>query len=62
VPGTAVDATLSVKTDEPEPGAAMEVGLKLAVTPVGKPLADSATAASKPSTTAVVMLEVPFAP
>ena len=52
----------SVKVDDPEPGAEMLVGLKLAVTPAGKPLADSATAASNPSKTAVVMVAVPELP
>ena len=39
-------ATVSVKSDVPEP--VMEVGLKLPVTPVGMPVADKATAESKP--------------
>ena len=40
---TAVDAPIEiVKVDEPEPGAAIEVGLKLAVAPDGRPDADSA--------------------
>ena len=42
----AVEApTVIVIVDEPDPGAAMLDGLKLAVAPVGKPLAVSATAA-----------------
>ena len=40
----------------------MLAGLKLAVTPEGKPLADSATGASNPSKTAVVMAVVPELP
>jgi len=48
--------------DVPEPGAAMEVGLKLTVTPVGWPVADKAMAELKPPTTAVVMVEVPLLP
>ncbi len=39
----------------PEPGAAMEVGLKLTVTPVGWPVADKAIAELKPPETAVVI-------
>jgi hypothetical protein len=51
-----------VIADVPEPGAAMEVGLKLTVTPVGCPLADSATAELKPPETVVVMVELPLLP
>src|SRR5216684_3554045 len=59
----AVDApTVIVKVELPEPGAAMEVGLKPAVAPVGRPLALSATAALKPPETAVVTVEDPEAP
>ena len=58
----AVDATVKVNVDVPEPGAAMDVGLKAAVTPVGRPEADNATAESNPPETAVVMVEVPVAP
>ena len=58
----AVDATVKVNVDVPEPGAAMDVGLKAAVTPVGRPDADSAIAESKPPETVVVMVEVPVAP
>jgi len=62
VPVAEVEATVRVRVEVPDPGAAMEVGLKAAVTPVGKPLADKATAASKPSTTAVVIVEAPLLP
>jgi hypothetical protein len=41
-------------SDEPEPGALMEVGLKLTVTPVGWPAADKLIAESKPPETFVV--------
>ena len=54
MPVLAVLETVSVKFDVPEPGAAMEVGLKLPVTPEGRPVADKATAALKPPETAVV--------
>ncbi len=40
----------------------MLVGLKAAVTPVGRPLAESATASSKPPETEDVMVEVPLCP
>ena len=51
-----------VMVDVPEPGAAMDVGLKLTVTPVGWPLADKATAELKPPETVVVMVDVPLLP
>jgi hypothetical protein len=35
VPGVAVEATVKVTVEVPEPGAAIEVGLKPTVTPVG---------------------------
>ena len=62
VPVLAVLLTVSVKVDVPEPGAAMEVGLKLAVTLLGRPLADKATAELKPPETAVVIFDVPLLP
>jgi hypothetical protein len=40
----------------------MEVGLKDTVTPLGWPLAVKVMAESKPSVTALVMVEVPEAP
>ena len=46
----------------PEPGAAIDVGLKVTVTPVGWPLAVKATAALNPFTTAVLIVEVPLLP
>ena len=48
--------------EEPDPGAAMLVGLKLAVTPVGRPDALSAIAESKPPATVVLTLLVPEEP
>src|SRR5215469_5573617 len=48
--------------DEPEPGAAIGLGLKLTVVPVGAPLADRLMALLKPPLTVVVMVEVPWAP
>jgi hypothetical protein len=46
----------------PEPGAAIELGLKLTVTPEGWPLADKATAESKPPEIVVVIVDVPELP
>ena len=46
--------------DLPEPGAAMELGEKLMVTPVGSPVAERAMAESKPPETAVVTVAVPL--
>jgi hypothetical protein len=46
----------------PEPGAAMDVGLKLTETPAGWPLADKPIAESKPPETEVVIVEVPLLP
>jgi hypothetical protein len=51
-----------VMVDVPEPGAAMDVGLKLTVTPAGWPLAVKATAEEKPPETVVVIVEVPLLP
>jgi hypothetical protein len=48
--------------DLPEPGAAMELGEKLMVTPVGSPVAERAIAESKPPETAVVTVAVPLWP
>ena len=41
MPGGVAAPTAIVIVDEPEPGAAIEVGLKLAVVPDGKPDAES---------------------
>jgi len=54
VPAGAFSATVRMKSDVPEPGAAMEDGLKLKVTPEGTPLAEKAMAESKPPETLVV--------
>jgi hypothetical protein len=55
-------ATVKVAVEVPEPGAAIEDGLKATVTPVGWPLADRAMALLKPPETAVVIVEVPALP
>ena len=57
-----VEATAMVIADVPEPGAAMDVGLKLTVTPVGWPLAVKAIAEAKPPETVVVIVELPLLP
>jgi hypothetical protein len=62
VPVAAVAATVKVKVDEPEPGVAMDVGLKAAVTPLGRPETDSTIAELNPPETAAVMVEVPVLP
>ena len=62
VPAVVVEATARVIVDVPEPGAAMDVGLKLTVTPAGWPVADKATAELKPPETAVVIVEAPLLP
>ena len=62
MPATVVEATAIDAVELPEPGAAMDVGLKVTVTPVGWPLALSAIAELKPPETAVVMVEVPLPP
>jgi len=62
VPVVVVEATAMVIVDVPEPGAAMDVGLKLTVAPVGWPLADKAIAELKPPETAVVIVDVPLLP
>ena len=62
VPATVVEATVKVTADLPEPGAAMDAGLKPTVTPVGWPLADNATAELKPPETAVVTEDEPLLP
>jgi hypothetical protein len=46
----------------PEPGAAIEVLLKLAVTPVGRPDADKPIAELKEPEMAVVIVDVPWLP
>jgi len=62
VPGAVLLPTAIVIVDEPEPGAAIGLGLKLTVVPVGAPLADRLTALLKPPLTVVVMVEVPWPP
>src|SRR5215469_11707237 len=62
VPTAVLLPTTIAMVDEPEPGAAIGVGLKRTVVPVGAPLADRLMALLKPPLTVVVMVEVPWAP
>ena len=62
VPVVAVLLAVNVSVELPLPGAAMEAGLKLAVTPAGRPDAESDTAALKPPLTVVEMVLLPELP
>jgi hypothetical protein len=62
VPVAVVEATVIVMVELPEPGAAMEVGLKLTVTPAGWPAADKLTDELKPPEMAVAIVDVPLLP
>ena len=60
MPGAVDASTFMVIVDDPEPGAAIEVGLKLTVTPLGWPEADKAIAALNPPEMAVAIFDVPL--
>ena len=62
MPVAAFLATVRSISDVPEPGAAMEAGMKVTVTPVGWPVAVNAIAESKPPETAVVTTAYPLWP
>src|SRR5581483_408126 len=62
VPTAAVLLAVNVSVELPPPGAAIEAGLKLAVTPAGKPEAERATAELKPPLTVVEMAVLPELP
>ena len=62
MPAGVDDPAVSVRVEDPEPGAAIDVGLNAAVAPVGSPDALSAIAELKPPETVVVMVLVPWAP
>jgi len=51
-----------VMVEVPEPGAAMDGGTKLTVTPVGCPVADKATAELNPPKMPVLMVDEPLLP
>jgi hypothetical protein len=62
VPERALELTVSLRVDVPEPGAARDEGVRVAVTPVGMPLADKATAELKLPERALVIVELPELP
>lgn len=62
MPAAALLLAVRVSVEVPDPGAAMLVGLKAAVTPEGKPLAERATALLNPPETADVIVVVPVPP
>jgi hypothetical protein len=62
VPFVAFLFTVTVMVDVPEPGAVIELGLKLTVTRDPWPLADRPIAELKPGETAVVMVDLPELP
>lgn len=62
VPVVAVLLAERVNVELPLPGAAMEVGLKAAVTPAGNPEAEKETAELKPPLTVVEIVELPELP
>lgn len=59
VPVVAVLLAESVRVELPLPGAVMEAGLKLAVTPAGSPEAEKEIAELKPPLTVVEIVELP---
>lgn len=62
VPAAALLLAVNVKVELPLPGAAIEVALKLAVTPVGSPETESETAELKPPLTVVEIVLPPELP
>ena len=62
MPVAVVVATAMVMVEAPDPGAAMDEGLKLTVTPVGCPVADKATAELNPPEIATVTVDEPLLP
>ena len=62
LPVDALPLAVTVIVEVPEPGAAMEVGLKVTVSPLPCPDADKAIAELKPPETAVVIVECPEPP
>ena len=59
VPAAVLVPTAIVIVDVPAPGAAIGLGLKFTVVPVGTPAADSVIALLKPPLTVVVSVEFP---
>jgi len=62
VPVVAVLLAENVSVELPLPGVAIDVGLKLAVTPVGNPDTDKVTAELKPPLTVVEIVVLPEVP
>jgi 2-keto-3-deoxy-6-phosphogluconate aldolase len=62
LPVVAVLLAERVRVELPLPGAAIDAGLKLAVTPAGNPEADRETAALKPPLNVVEIVELPELP
>jgi hypothetical protein len=62
VPVAVDEATVKLIVEEPEPGAAIDVGLKETVTPAGWPEAERAIALLSPPDTVVETVEVPELP
>jgi hypothetical protein len=62
VPTAVLDPTAIVMVELPAPGAAIVLGLKLTVVPLGAPEADKLIALLKPPLTVVVIVEVPWLP
>jgi hypothetical protein len=62
VPVAAVLLAVNVRVELPLPGAAIELGLKLAVTPAGKPDTESETTALNPPLTVVEIVLLPEPP
>jgi len=62
VPAAAEDPTLKVAVEVPEPGDAIDDGLKLTVTPDGWPLVVNPIAEANPPETLVAIVEVPLLP
>ena len=62
VPATALLLTANVRVELPLPGAAIEVGLKLAVIPAGSPEIDSVIAELKPPLLVVEIVALPVLP
>lgn len=62
VPGVIDTGTLKVSVELPEPGAGMVMGLKVAVTPLGRPVADNVIAPSNPPERTGAIVVVPEPP
>ena len=62
MPGEVDAPVVIVNVDEPAPGAAIDVGLKLAVAPAGKPEAESAIEELKLPKIVVVIVDAPEVP